>query len=255
MTQVICGAPALLRFQGTPEHAARRGTVLFYHGFGGAKERPRGYLDAIAQAGLLAVSVDAVGHGERRYPDFATKFSDERWDRQFVATESEFLQVIDETATEVPSLIDELLRRHLAMEGRIGIAGRSLGGNISYASVLADHRINAAVSVVGCPRWTLPSQHSPHLHPDQFYPAAVMSQAAEHDEHSPAEQIRQFHGELVPYYAADSDREEYVEYPGVGHFLTPELDPDSCRRLVGWFLRWLGRRPAEGPGNRIVTMP
>ncbi|MGN6794532.1 MAG: dienelactone hydrolase family protein [Streptosporangiaceae bacterium] len=239
IAQVIAGAPALLRCQGTPEDAAQRGTVLFYHGFGGSKERPGAYLDAIASAGLLAVSVDAVGHGERRYPDFASKFSDERWDSQFDATESEFLQLIDKTAAEVPLLIDELLIRRLAVEGRIAVAGRSLGGNISYASLLADDRITAAVSVVGCPRWTLPRQHSPHLHPDQFYPAAVMSQAAEHDVHSPAEQIRDFHASLVPYYAADPERAECVEYLGVGHFLTPELDADSCQRLVSWCLRWL----------------
>ncbi len=28
-------------------------------------------------------------------------------------------------------------------------------------------------------------------------------------------------------------------YPGAGHFLTPELDADSGRRLVAWFERWL----------------
>lgn len=57
----IAGAPALLCFQGSPETAARRGTVLCYHGFGGTKERLASYLSALAQAGLLAVSVDAVG--------------------------------------------------------------------------------------------------------------------------------------------------------------------------------------------------
>jgi dienelactone hydrolase len=238
VTDAMAGAPVLLRFQGEPEDAARQGTVLFYHGFGGTKEKPGAYLDAIAAAGLLAVSVDAIGHGERRYPDFASKFSDERWDSEFEATESEFLQVIDKTAAEVPSLIDELLSRRLAAEGRIAIAGRSLGGNVAYASVLADDRITAAISVVGCPRWTLPRMHSPHLHPGRFYPVALMSQAAEHDEHSPAEQISEFHASLVPSYAADPDRLDYVEYAGAGHFLTPELNADSCERLVTWCLRW-----------------
>jgi dienelactone hydrolase len=235
----MAGVPVLLRFQAAPDDAAQRGTVLFYHGFGGTKEKPGAYLDAIAEAGLLAVSADAIGHGERRYPDFATKFSDQRWDSQFEATESEFLRLIDETAAEVPSLIDELLSRRLAAESRIAIAGRSLGGNIAYASVLADDRITAAVSVVGCPKWTLPRSHSPHLHPGKFYPAALMSQAAEHDEHSPAEQIRDFHASLVPYYAGAPDRLDYTEYAGAGHFLTPELDADSRKRLVNWCLRWL----------------
>jgi hypothetical protein len=28
-------------------------------------------------------------------------------------------------------------------------------------------------------------------------------------------------------------------YHGAGHFLTPELNEQSCRRLVAWFERWL----------------
>jgi dienelactone hydrolase len=239
ISEVMAGVPVLLRFHDTAKEAAQRGTVFFCHGFGGTKERPGAYLDAIAGAGLLVVSIDAVGHGERRYPDFATRFSDERWDREFDATESEFLQLIDETAAEIPALIDQLFSRRLAAEGRIAIAGRSLGGNVAYASVLADRRITAAVSVVGCPQWTLPREHSPHLHPGRFYPAALMSQAAEHDEHSPPDQIRQFHASLAPYYAAAPERAAYLEYAGVGHFLTPELDADSREQLVAWCLRWL----------------
>jgi len=236
----MAGVPVLLRFQGTAEDAAGRGTILFCHGFGGTKEQPSAYLDAIAAAGLLAVSIDAVGHGARRYPDFATRFSDQRWDSQFEVTESEFVELLDQTAAEVPSLIDELLSRSMAAEGRIAIAGRSLGGNVAYASVLADPRITAAVSVVGCPRWTLPSEHSPHLHPDRFYPVALMSQAAEHDEHSPANQISEFHASLAPYYAADPERAAYLEYAGVGHFLTPELNANSREQLVEWCVRWFG---------------
>ena len=35
------------------------------------------------------------------------------------------------------------------------------------------------------------------------------------------------------------DAAGYVEYQGVGHFLTPELNEENCRRLVAWFERWL----------------
>src|SRR5271156_3553618 len=65
----VAGVPALLWCREAPEVAARRGTVLFYHGFGGTKEKLGAYLSALAEAGFLAVSLDAVGHGERRYPD------------------------------------------------------------------------------------------------------------------------------------------------------------------------------------------
>ena len=235
----VAGVPALLRYAGSPVAAAGRGTVLFYHGFGGNKERPEGYLAALAEAGFLAVSVDAVGHGERRYRDFDVIFSDERWDARFEETESDFLRVIDETAAEVPTIIDELLARGWGRADRIGVAGRSLGGNVAYASVLADSRVRAAVSVVGSPEWTLPRPHSPHHHPDCFFPSAVLSQAAEFDEHCPPGPIRGFHAALAPWYAGEPDRIAYVEYPGAGHFLTPELDAESRRRMVAWFRRWL----------------
>jgi dienelactone hydrolase len=126
-----------------------------------------------------------------------------------------------------------------APTGRIGVAGRSLGGNIAFASVLADARVRAAVSVVGSPEWTLPRPHSPHHHPDRFFPAAVLSLAAEFDEHCPPGPIKAFYAALEPRYAAEPARIRYVEYPGVGHFLTPELDEATRREMVAWFQRWL----------------
>ena len=49
----IAGVPALVRFRGSPEAAAERGTVLYYHGFGGDKGRCEPYLTALAEAGSL----------------------------------------------------------------------------------------------------------------------------------------------------------------------------------------------------------
>jgi uncharacterized protein len=242
----IAGVPALLRYRISPELAMERGTVLFYHGFAGAKERSDLYITALAEAGLLAVSLDAVGHGERRYPEFDVTFADERWDAQFEETEADFLKIIDDSAAEVPSIIDDLLARGWAREDRVGIGGRSLGGCVAYASVLADTRVRVAASVVGSPEWTLPWPHSPHNHPDRFFPVAILSQAAEFDEHVPAEPIRDFHAKLEPWYAQEPDRIQYVEYQGAGHFLTPGLNAESCRRLVAWFQRWLPPKQERG---------
>jgi hypothetical protein len=238
-TASVAGVPALLRYRGSPEVAAGRGTVLFYHGFGGTKERPDAYLTALAEAGFLAVSLDAVGHGERRLADFDVIFNEERWDADFEATETDFLKLIDDTAAEVPSIIDDLLSRDWAREDGVGVSGRSLGGNVCYAAVLADTRVRAIAPIVGSPEWTLPRPHSPHHHPDRFFPAAILSQAAEFDEHCPPRPIRAFHSALEPWYRQKPDRIRYVEYPGVGHFLTPELDAVSCRNMVAWFERWL----------------
>src|SRR5579872_5261820 len=106
-TARVADVPALLRCQESPEEAAGQGTVLFYHGFGGTKERPEAYLNALAEAGFLAVSLDAVGHGERRYPDFEVIFDNERWDTEFEEVETHFLQLLDDTAAEVPAIVDD----------------------------------------------------------------------------------------------------------------------------------------------------
>jgi fermentation-respiration switch protein FrsA (DUF1100 family) len=75
----IAGVPALLGYRGSPELAMERGTVLLYHGLAGAKERVEYYSTALAEAGFLAMSLAAVGHGERRWPDFDVIFNDDRW--------------------------------------------------------------------------------------------------------------------------------------------------------------------------------
>jgi hypothetical protein len=79
----------LVIYQGSAKQAKGKGTVLFYHGFSGTKEKSVPYGTALAEAGFLTVCVDALGHGDRRYLDFESVFDDERWDAQFEATESE----------------------------------------------------------------------------------------------------------------------------------------------------------------------
>jgi dienelactone hydrolase len=139
----------------------------------------------------------------------------------------------------VPSIIDELLERRWAREDRIGIGGRSIGGDIVFASILADTRLRVGASIVGSPEWTLPWLASPHRHPQRFFPVALLSQTAELDAYVPAAPVRRFHARLEPSYVSAPERNRYVEYPGVGHFLTPELDQDSRRLLAAWFGRWL----------------
>src|ERR1700691_898082 len=95
-TARVVGVPALLGYRGSAEDAARRGPVLFYHSFGGSKERRGFYLTGLAEAGFLAVGLAAVGHGERRLADFDVIFNDERWDADFEATETDFLKLIDD---------------------------------------------------------------------------------------------------------------------------------------------------------------
>jgi hypothetical protein len=55
MTASVAGVPALLRYRGSPELAMEQGTVLFYHGFAGTKERAEDYLTALAEERAISL--------------------------------------------------------------------------------------------------------------------------------------------------------------------------------------------------------
>jgi uncharacterized protein len=93
--------------------------------------------------------------------------------------------------------------------------------------------------MVGSPEWTLPWPDSPHRHAERFYPIPILSHSAELDEYVPAHYVRNFRDRLTPLYAESPERLCYIEYPGVGHFLTPELWQETYQRVAVWFERWL----------------
>lgn len=235
----IASVPALLYFHTSRETCAERGTVLFYHGFGGNKEKIEAHALSIAQAGFLVISLDAIGHGQRSFPHFAEVFNDERWAREPEATEAQYLTIVRQTAAEVPMIADELLSCGWARPERLGIGGISMGGEITYAAIVNEPRLRVATPIVGSPEWELPWPESPHRHAERFFPVALFSQAAEKDEAVPARCIRAFHEHLTPLYATAPDRLCYLEYPDVGHKLSPHLWETSRQHMVAWFERFL----------------
>lgn len=235
----IASVPALLYFHDSREACAERGTVLFYHGFGGNKEKIEAHPVSLAQAGFLVISLDAVGHGQRRYPHFTELFNDERWAREPEATEADYLTIVRQTAAEVPRIIDELLFCGWAQPERLGIGGISMGGEITYAAIVNESRLRVATPILGSPEWELPWPESPHRHVERFFPVALFSQAAAADEAVPARYIRAFHEQLTPLYATAPERLCYLEYPDVGHGLSPHLWETSRQRMVAWIERFL----------------
>jgi hypothetical protein len=66
----------------------------------------------LADAGFLAIGIDIVGHGERRYPDFEQRFPGHDQPHAYdPAIEANFLSDVLSTAQEVPAIIDDLLAR------------------------------------------------------------------------------------------------------------------------------------------------
>ncbi len=202
--------------------------ILFYHGFKGSKESNLRELNSLASHGYLAVGVDALGHGARRYVDF-----DQRFTTDGSTTDREFMKIISQTATEVPHLLDHLTGEHSI--DNFGIAGISMGGFITYAAIVLDPRLRVAVSILGSPHWAADPPHSPDHHIEKFSSVHLLSMNAGKDDLVPSHFARDFHIALGDHFADYERRFDYVEYPNSGHFMD-DADWRLCwARALNWF--------------------
>jgi dienelactone hydrolase len=240
----LAGAPAIAAYADTPRAAAERGTVLVYHAVGGDKSVHADDLERLASAGFLAIGVDAVGHGDRAWAD--------AWERLRAGWQRAMLEVVTETAAEVPALLDELEERGWAAPGRVGVAGISLGGFVAYGAAIAERRIAAAVAIAASPRWG-PDPRSPHRHPARFPPLALLSITGGGDTWVPPSEARSLHETLAPLYAATPERLRYLELAGEPHWMSAPAWIHARGEAERWFDRFLrgqGHLPARPPATR-----
>lgn len=213
-----------------------RGAVLLYHPLGADKSLLVAELEALARAGLHAFGVDAIAHGDRRPPD--------AWERFRADPIGAFLAVVTATADEVPEVVDAVAARGWAPGGRLGIGGISLGGFVAYGAVARERRLAAAACLSASPAWG-PDARSPHLHPDRFYPAALLSVTGAEDATVPPGPARALHAALAPRYAAAPERLRYLELPGEGHRLSPAGEARARDEAVRWLVEHVAAAHAE----------
>jgi uncharacterized protein len=222
-TRHIAGVPALVAYAGESDDA--RPLVLWFHGLGVDKETHRAELQFLAEAGFLAVGVDAVGHGERRWPHLQQLIDAPRAEAFATAVD-----VAVQTANEVPGIIDALILERLADPKHIALAGISMGAFTVYRA-LADRRGRAgcAVAILGSPRW--PFASSPHNELDAFCDSALLSITAELDENVPPTAARELH------YALERrcpEKHRYVELSGAVHLMSASHWEETKRAMLNW---------------------
>jgi hypothetical protein len=226
-------APALIVHRNSIEKAAEKGTILFYHGLKACKETNMKEYLSLADRGFLSVGIDNVGHGERTYSDFEERLKRENY------FEETFLSMVQQTSEEIPSVIDELVKKGLTDPEKIGICGISMGGYITYGSVLFEKRIKAIAPVLGSPKWKSSINSSPKNHPEKFYPVALLAQNAGQDSCVPPQFARDFHEVLIPYYKESPEKIAYIEYPQSNHFMIEEEWNELWENLLNWFEKFI----------------
>lgn len=240
-SRVTAGVPVLLAFSDTADGPLP--AVLWFHGFGVDSEVHRPELQAIAEAGFLAVGVDAAGHGRRRLPDLQ-----ERIDQPRERALRTMISLATQTAAEIPSLVRALADEERADPDRVALAGVSMGGYVVYRTLLEPMAVRAAVAILGSPEW--PEGDSPHRHLDAFRRTALLSITGERDENVPPDAARELHRRLDEQNAPSVHR--YVEIPGAPHL----MDGAQWATVTDEMPRWLKTHVLPRPADTLaVTEP
>jgi uncharacterized protein len=238
--RTIAGVPALLAHVGQLERKAP--VVRWFHGLGVDKETHRAELEILAQEGFLAVGLDAVGHGERRWPHLQKLIDAPR--------EEAFRTAVDIAvagAGEVQSIVAQLAADGYADPARIALAGISMGAFTVYRA-LADWRgADRVVAMLGSPKW--PFSSSPHGELDAFCATELLSITAEHDENVPPKNARNLHLALDQRCP---DRHRYVELKGGVHLMSAEHWEHARSAMLAWLRPMVtGQAAADAEGTRV----
>jgi fermentation-respiration switch protein FrsA (DUF1100 family) len=116
-------------------------TVIFQHGFTSAKEHNLAYAYLLAEAGYRTLLPDAVYHGERESNVAKEKRNLSFWD------------IVVNGIYDIDKLIHHYRDRGLIDHDRIGMAGTSMGGIITFGALTQYPWIKAAVSLMGLPNF------------------------------------------------------------------------------------------------------
>ena len=116
--------------------------VLYHHGFTSAKEHnlPIAYL--LAEKGFRVVLPDSKYHGEREIEISSLKKQISFWD------------IVMQNVKETKEINDILQKENLVLEDRFGIAGTSMGGITTAATLTQYPWIKVAAVLMGSPKIT-----------------------------------------------------------------------------------------------------
>lgn len=115
--------------------------VIFVHGFTSAKEHNLHYAYYLAMRGFRVVLPEAQLHGERYANVTETELNLSFWD------------IVISTIHELQYFVDEFSQKKLIDIERVGVAGTSMGGIVTFGALTQYQWIKAAVALMGTPAY------------------------------------------------------------------------------------------------------
>jgi dienelactone hydrolase len=180
------------------ERHDRQPVTIVLHGTGGSKEATRGRLEAFADRGFLAVSMDARHHGDRRVsiPGLPVPYFSAMLRAYRTGQGHPYLY---DTVWDVMRLIDYLSERPDVDGSRIGVIGLSKGGTEAYLAAAADERIAAVVPLIGVQSFEWSLRHPAAWEARTWtLREAVEAAAADSGEAVNAAFVRKFYDRIAP---------------------------------------------------------
>lgn len=231
------------------EDKIKKPLVIMSHGFTGSKNdfERNGNLKHLAELGYYAVALDNRLHGDRPGPDFRSAIlkSDGKIDLFLLR------KAMKETADDVKLLIDELTLLEEVDETRIAIIGVSMGGFVTYRTIVIDDRIMVGIPLISSPYWddipgdvpilleeegktelrSLSEYYQPSNHMDKYHPTALLMQVGDIDKHYDMNRINVFHHELNKYYIDSPGKLKLIIHPNTEHEFTHDMWQESLQWL------------------------
>lgn len=217
----VAGVPAALVGESN-----QRGVVVLLHGLGGSKHVQLAEAEKLAEHGFVAVVLDAVGHGDRRYPDFEQRFSPLRAERSYFET-------VAAGALELRAVV-AALRQRLRLP--VGACGISMGGATLFGAMARGLVLEAAVTIVASPEWRGVGE-SPHERPERFGLTPLLSMTAGRDTVVPSEAAAAFHRVVQARFRPGCLVLRH--FPDEGHLFSPAAWAEATDTMVNWFDRFL----------------
>jgi alpha-beta hydrolase superfamily lysophospholipase len=128
---------------------SKKNLLILSHGFTGNKENWTDKMIQLSKMGFFTVALDNRHHGERKGISF----------KEIILTPDGYLdlvvlrKVMNETALDISTLIDYYVEDKTIHASKIGMLGISMGGFVTYASLIREKRISFAVPIISSPFW------------------------------------------------------------------------------------------------------